>query len=205
MSRSRKILTQSHWEDLRKDALRPRNASLPVPMGSLEEDLRRAVQGWEIKDEYLENEDGVKIDFEDLLWVRFRRVVVDVYASIGLGGSPRRLHSLICPSFGSGFTDHRNRDKLDNRRGNLRVATISESNINKPYDASKEKTSSFRGVSKWECKRGKYRYEYWRATLSFNGKHIALGVRKTEMEAARLYNEMAPKYHGEFTQLNPLP
>lgn len=197
MSRSR-TLTPSLLESLRKAALHPRNNKHPVPMGSLEDDLKRSVQKWAIVNDYLENEDGVKIDISNLFWVRFRKVTIDTYPTIGLGDGRRRLHSLFRPSFDDNFTDHINRDKMDNRLCNLRVVSVRESNINRPYLGSK--TSSYRGVSRWRV--GKY--NYWRATLSLNGKHVCLGIRKTELEAAILYNQEAPKYHGEFAQLNQL-
>lgn len=168
-------------------------------MGSLEEDLERAVQRWSHKGEYLENEDGVKIDIEDFFWVRFRKVSIDTYAQIGIGSGQYRLHCLICPNYGPGFIDHENRDKLDNRRKNLRITTIQQSNINRPY--LRDKTSTYRGVSLWNSKG----HTYWRASICFNRKYITLGVRKTELEAAILYNQKAPEYHGEFAQLNILP
>lgn len=159
---------------------------------------------WVEQDGYLISDRGVKIDPADLPLLLGKTVSVDVYAHIMVLGKKYRLHKIFCPSPVGHFTDHENRDKLDNRRSNLRIATIGESNINKTNDVSK--TSQFRGVSRYRVSThgGKYVYHYWRATIGVNWQHIALGYFKTEIEAAAAYNKAASELHGEFAQLNSL-
>ena len=79
--------------------------------------------------------------------------------------------------------DHINRNKLDNRRGNLRVVSKSENSFN-----SKQRTdnkSGHRGVS-WDKERNK-----WKAQICINGKVIPIGRFDTveEANAARINAE----------------
>lgn len=74
--------------------------------------------------------------------------------------------------------DHRNRNKLDNRRSNLRLATRKENLQNHPPRAGG--TSKFRGVD-WHIQRGK-----WRARVHIDGKTYNLGLYENEDEAARM-------------------
>jgi hypothetical protein len=171
-------------------------------MGNLEEDLKMCPNQWEVIEDYLQNEDGVKISMEDFKWVRLRKVTVSVYARISLLSQQIYLHHILCPSPEGMFTDHENRNKLDNRRKNLRPLTIHQSNINRPYN--RKKTSKYRGVSRWQCPINGKNYWYWRATLSVGNKHIYLGISTTEEGAAALYNNGAIIHHGSFAQLNTL-
>lgn len=87
--------------------------------------------------------------------------------------------------------DHRYGVKYDNRKSELRIATIQENNRNKTYVSSA--TSGFIGVS--------YRKDRqkWRAYISVNNKQIPLGsyVMFTDAVKARLEAEI--KYFEEFT------
>lgn len=108
------------------------------------------------------------------------------------------MHQLV----GAGLTnlDHINRDKLDNRRCNLRNATSQQNSANVPKrKATKGKpcSSIYKGVHKWQ---GKYR-----AVIGFNKKAIQLGTYEQEEEAALAYNKKAKELFGEFAWLNPVP
>lgn len=76
--------------------------------------------------------------------------------------------------------DHINRNRLDNRRDNLRLATpkINQQNRNpnRPTSGSRQRQSKFRGVH-WEPTGKK-----WRAVV--RGQH--LGVYSDEKQAARV-------------------
>lgn len=92
--------------------------------------------------------------------------------------------------------DHINRNPLDNRIRNLRVATRHQNlgNISKYPN----KTSRFKGVSRRPSD-GK-----WLVYAKDNGKSKFRGVFEKEEDAARCYNEWAKQTFGEFAVLNPV-
>ncbi|MFH1369793.1 MAG: HNH endonuclease [Planctomycetota bacterium] len=93
------------------------------------------------------------------------------------------------------LVDHRNNDGLDNRRANLRLATYSQNAINRPKTKSKT-SSKYRGVCFCQGRRN------WSAIIRVNGKQMWLGRFKNEIDAAKAYDRMAVKHHGEFAKLN---
>lgn len=84
--------------------------------------------------------------------------------------------------------DHINRDKLDNRRNNIRICKPSDNNYNKDF----KNTSGFRGVT-WNKRKRK-----WAAQTSGYG----LGYFTNKIEAARAYNKKALEIYGEYARLN---
>jgi hypothetical protein len=96
------------------------------------------------------------------------------------------------------LVDHINRDKLDNRRENLRLATRKDNEANKRKRRGKT-TSKYKGVTKMNT--GK-RKKKWRSTITVDKKQVALGSYMTEVEAARAYDERAIVEFGEFAWLN---
>jgi hypothetical protein len=92
------------------------------------------------------------------------------------------------------YADHINHDTLDNRVDNIRIANSSQNGAN---SIGKRKIG-FKGV----CKRiVKGKYVYWDARCIKDRKAYFKHCR-TEIEAAKAYNEMAIKLHGEFAYLN---
>lgn len=102
------------------------------------------------------------------------------------------MHTLIV---GVETVDHEDRDSLNNRRKNLRPSTKQQNEWNK--DVRADSATGLKGVAR---ERRKF-YAYIRV----NGKKRRLGLFNTALEAARVYNEAAKKYHGEFAVLNELP
>jgi hypothetical protein len=89
--------------------------------------------------------------------------------------------------------DHINRNSLDNRKSNLRIATRSQNMANRPKDRG-EYSSKYKGV----CKvRGR-----WIAYIRVMGKLTYLGTHEIEEEAARAYDRAALKHFGEFAVTN---
>lgn len=88
--------------------------------------------------------------------------------------------------------DHRNRIRSDNRRENIREATIAENNQNRPKPKG---TSIFRGV--------RFRGKKWVAGIKNNGNQEHIGVFTEEIEAAKAWNKRAIELGG-FRQLNPV-
>ncbi len=87
--------------------------------------------------------------------------------------------------------DHINRNPLDNRPENLRVATRSENASNKGIQANN--TSGRRGVT-FCRKTGK-----WQAQIGHNGKCIFLGRHETQEDAYRARLSAEKQIHGEFS------
>lgn len=88
--------------------------------------------------------------------------------------------------------DHRNCNKLDNRKCNLRQATRSENCCN--CGRRKDNKTGFKGVTFWKpgnC---------WRAQIQKNRKRFYLGPFSTKKKAAAAYREAALKLHGEFAR-----
>lgn len=106
------------------------------------------------------------------------------------------MHRLVLGIHGELEVDHKNGDTLDNRRSNLRIATVSQNRMNrKKFEGYY--SSPYKGVS---FKRGK-----WRAQITLDKKVIHIGTFETELEAAKAYNDKALELHGEFAKLNDLP
>lgn len=93
--------------------------------------------------------------------------------------------------------DHIDLDKLNNQKSNLRIATHAQNNMNKNLQSNS--TSGFKGVH-YRLDRKKYECYIW-----VDKKKIHAPYFKTAIEAAKKYNEMALKYHGEFARLNVIP
>lgn len=134
-------------------------------------------------------------------WYGFKkRNDVYVFTTVKREGRDRflLLHRLILNAPKKLLVDHINRDTLDNRRANLRLATASQNlgNMRK----KRNNTSGYTGVT--YIKTGK-RSKRWRAQITFNNRNIHLGDYLTKEEAARAYNVKATEIRGEYTYLNP--
>lgn len=108
-----------------------------------------------------------------------------------------RMHRIILERMGfKNFvrSDHINRDRLDNRRCNLRSATNRQSNCNR--SRFRNNISGYIGVCWYK------QYGNWHAQIGINGKQTHIGYYDNLKEAAKAYNKAALKYHGEFAVLN---
>ena len=127
-----------------------------------------------------------KVDHEDINKIKGIRWSI----SQGYARSrkpPVLMHNLI---FGVVGLDHINRDKLDNRKSNLRPASKRENSMNK----SGWSKTGFKGVV---LDKGRFS-----SRIRVNGKAIYLGSYKKLKDAAASYNEAAKKFFGEFAFLN---
>lgn len=136
-------------------------------------------------------------DYEYLSQFTWHNAVGYARRSLGYqkGGSKYiYMHQEIMKTPKGMVTDHINRDRLDNRRENLRICTESENARN--YKRRINKSSGYTGVN-FNKTTGKFQ-----AQITLNRKNIHLGVFECKHEAARAYNEAAIKYHGEFAHQN---
>lgn len=110
---------------------------------------------------------------------------------------PVSLHQLLYPSIKRGYVvDHINRNKLDNRRNNLRVCTQSQNSYNKSKPKnSKNKYKGIRKINK------KYNHSYT-ASITKNGKKYEIKNINSEYEAANIYDMMAEELFGEYAGKN---
>ena len=108
------------------------------------------------------------------------------------------MHRFILEHHGynlNGFvTDHINRNKLDNRKINLRVATYSQNHAN--IDKYGNKSSKYKGVC-WDKSRNK-----WIVHIQINQKQAYIGRFDNEEDAAKAYNKRALELFGEYARIN---
>lgn len=110
-----------------------------------------------------------------------------------------RMHRFILGINGRHkFVDHKDHNGLNNQRGNLREATMSENVIN---HARIMGISKYRGVIPKFNKKTK-KQTGWYVQIHFGNKIISLHGFKEEQDAAICYDALAKKYHGEFAMLN---
>lgn len=89
------------------------------------------------------------------------------------------------------FTDHINRNTLDNRKANLRVCSRLQNNVNTVHKRNK---SGYIGVYISGKK--------WRVKVTHNKKVIGFGTFDNPIDAARVYDDIVRKLHGEFAVTN---
>jgi hypothetical protein len=102
------------------------------------------------------------------------------------------MHKLILNT--ARQVDHRNCNKLDNRRSNLRIGSPSQNNANQKK--GRRGSSRYKGVH-WNA-----REKIWKATIGYRYKLIYLGRFNNEKDAARVYDSAAAHYYGTFARLN---
>jgi hypothetical protein len=119
-----------------------------------------------------------------------------VCATAYCDGKTVNMHTFIFGPVAKGnHVDHIDTNPLNCRRSNLREATPKEnaSNRNK-FRSGKYR---FRGIS-----HNPKATKPWQAHLVADGKRHCSPQFATEEEAARAYDELAVKHHGEFARLN---
>jgi len=94
------------------------------------------------------------------------------------------------------FVDHINRNKLDNRKQNLRLVNTSQNTIN--CVKFKGLTSKYKGVC-LDKNTGLYV-----SRICVNGHRKYGGQFTKEVDAAKKSNELYKKFHGEYAVLNEI-
>lgn len=97
-----------------------------------------------------------------------------------------RMHRLVMKARKGQLVDHINRDKLDNRRANLRFCTSGQNRVN--AENRSDNMSGHRGVF-WSKQAGK-----WSAQISIGGRQKHLGFFQKKEQAIRAYRSAARKH-----------
>lgn len=113
---------------------------------------------------------------------------------IGVDKSICSIHRFILNFPNCKIIDHKDRNGLNNRKSNLRIATASQNAANSI--ASSKKKVPWKGVS-FKPKKNLYIVQ-----LVKDGVKKDFGLFKNPLLAAAKYNEVAIQYHGEFARLN---
>ncbi len=118
----------------------------------------------------------------------------DGYAKAYHKGKRLRMHRLILNAKNDQRVDHQNRNRLDNRRSNLRICTLQENNRN--ISMRKDNTSGYKGVF-LDRSTG-----HWKPAVYVDGKAKLFGQFKDKHHAALARDLWATFFHKEFASTN---
>jgi hypothetical protein len=139
------------------------------------------------------------VDSDDLpylaskCWYSYKRNDGNWIACAQFGSIPRAMHRIIL-----GITDpkihvdHINRNPLDNRRCNLRIADPKQSAMNRGRKRTAK--SGYKGVSRAR--------DHWRVSIKHLGVVHHIGMFDDPIEGAKAYDQKAYELQGEFAVLN---
>jgi hypothetical protein len=113
-------------------------------------------------------------------------------------GGPRKkiwMHREVIDVPKHMLCDHKNGNGLDNRRANLRPATVSQNLCNRRK--TKAKTRSIYKGLEWDKIQRK-----WKVRIQHDGRRIYIGSFSNEIDAAKAYDIKATAIFGQFACLN---
>lgn len=117
------------------------------------------------------------------------------YAVAHIGPCIVKMHRMLAAPGKGQLIDHKNGNRLDNRKANLRACTHAENMRNRKMHDNNQ--CGVKGVYKDERKR---RSPY-RSQIRVDGVKIALGSFGTIEDASAAYRAAAKKYHGDFAAI----
>lgn len=103
-----------------------------------------------------------------------------------------KMHRVVVNAPDNMIVDHIDHNTLNNQTDNLRVCTVAQNQYNRKIN--KNNPTGYKGV--------KPHGRGYMARIRIDGKEIYLGIWDTPEQAARVYDEAAKKYFGEFANLN---
>lgn len=139
-----------------------------------------------------------RVDLADLHLVEGRNwCAASGYAVTVVKGEDRNrnvsLHRWIMGQPQGVEVDHIDGDRLNCRRANLRICTHRENMANQR--PPRGKSSRFKGVSRAGP-------NHWQASIRIDGRTMALGWHRSEVDAARAYDAAALQAFGRFACTN---
>lgn len=142
----------------------------------------------------LSNGEVATVDQEDAEMVaQFGWHSLRGYAVTTGGKKFQSMHRLIAAPPDGVDIDHRDCNRLNNTRQNLRVCSDSQNNHNKHKGPNT--TSRYKGVT-WHKRLSK-----WQAQIKVDGKNHYLGVFRSEFCAAEAYLIGAQIMYGEYARV----
>lgn len=105
-----------------------------------------------------------------------------------------RMHRVILDAPTSIEVDHRNLDRLDNQRHNLRLSTATQQQANQ--GVSSGSTLGLKGVTSFGM--------HYIAKITANGRLTPLGHFRNPADAARAYDKAALRIFGDFARTNAM-
>lgn len=139
----------------------------------------------------------VLLDAENVDLVSSYQWAVGIHGYVTSGAGKRQilLHRLVAGAGNGCIVDHVNRNKLDNRRSNLRICTCQQNMFNREQQANNQ--SGYKGVC--QTKDG-----LWQAQIQYCGRAVYLGRYGDALSAAMAYDMAAKRLFGEYAFLNLL-
>lgn len=137
----------------------------------------------------------ILLDAEDVDSVSSYQWSIGIHGYVTSGAGKRQilLHRLVAGAGDGCIVDHINRNKLDNRRSNLRICTCQQNMFNREPQTNNQ--SGYKGV----CK---VRTGNWQAQINYCGRAVYLGCYEDALSAAAAYDNAAKSLFGEYAFLN---
>ena len=137
----------------------------------------------------------ILLDAEDVDSVSLYQWSIGIHGYVTSGAGRRQilLHRLVAGVGNGSIVDHINRNKLDNRRSNLRLCTCQQNMFTREQQTNNQ--SGYKGV----CK---VRTGNWQAQINYCGRAVYLGCYEDALSAAAAYDNAAKSLFGEYAFLN---
>lgn len=139
----------------------------------------------------------IYVDTEDYNKIKSFRWYIDKdgYVVGYVGGKMVKLHRFIidCPQ--DKVVDHINRNKLDNRKSNLRICSVKDNNRNHSKNCNNK--SGYKNIYKVKNR------ELWKVAIRADGNEYVKYFKLDELnQAIEWRNEVLKRVHGEYANLD---